>query len=75
MSKLLKNIIKIMWIITAISVLCFAVSARVAEVVTTWRWLSVVAVCCNISFYGTIVVLVVESIRNNKNEKNHDDES
>ena len=59
-----------MWLITGVALIAFIVSAKVAEVVTTWQCLAILAVCSYISFYGTIVILIIEAIRKWRNSCN-----
>ncbi len=68
MSKLSKTIIKTMWLITVLVVSAFVISINVSTVVTTWKWFSVVAICCCVSFYGTILLIIIDSIRNNRKD-------
>ena len=74
MSKLSKIIIRTMWLITAVALLAFVISAKIAEVVTTWQCLAILAVCGYISFYGTIMILIIEAIRNYRNSHKDDAE-
>lgn len=70
MNKLSKIIIGTMWLITTVALIAFIVSAKAAEVVTTWKCLAILAVCSYTSFYGTVVILIIEAIRKWRNNRN-----